>query len=56
MLFRPDLAHVRADPRFMRVAAERGLVHYWTSTGQWPGFCSDEKLRYDCKAEAAKYR
>ncbi len=55
LLFRPDFAHVRADPRFMPVAAERGLVHYWKSTGQWPDFCSEEKLRYDCKAEAAKY-
>jgi tetratricopeptide (TPR) repeat protein len=54
--FRPDLAHVRADPRFMRVAAERGLVHYWKTSGQWPDFCFNEKLRYDCKTEAAKYK
>ncbi len=56
ILFRPGFAHVRADPRFMQVAAELGLVRYWRTSGQWPDFCTDEKLRYDCKAEAAKYR
>jgi tetratricopeptide (TPR) repeat protein len=56
ILFRPGFAHVRADPRFMPVAAELGLVRYWRTSGQWPDFCVDEKLRYDCKAEAAKYQ
>jgi tetratricopeptide (TPR) repeat protein len=56
LLFRPDFAHVRADPRFMHVAAERGLVRYWRTSGLWPDFCVDEKLPYDCKTEAAKYQ
>jgi len=55
-LFRPDFAAVRADPRFMQVAARLGLVRYWRQTGYWPDFCSSERLPYDCKAEAAKYR
>jgi tetratricopeptide (TPR) repeat protein len=54
-LFRPDFAAVRADPRFMRAAARLGLVRYWRQTGFWPDFCTSEQLRYDCKAEAAKY-
>jgi len=54
-LFRPDFATVRADPRFMEVAARLGLVRYWRETGYWPDFCSKEQLRYDCKAEAGKY-
>jgi tetratricopeptide (TPR) repeat protein len=54
-LFRPDFAAVRQDPRFMRVAARLGLVRYWRQTGFWPDFCTSEHLRYDCKAEAAKY-
>jgi hypothetical protein len=54
-LFRPDFAGVRADPRFMQVAARLGLVRYWRETGYWPDFCSRERLRYDCRAEAAKY-
>ena len=54
-LFRPDFAGIRADPRFMQVAARVGLVQYWRSSGNWPDFCSAERLNYDCKSEAAKY-
>lgn len=56
ILFRPDFAQVRADRRFMQVAAELGLVRYWRTSGLWPDFCIDEKLPYNCKAAAAKYR
>lgn len=56
VLFRPDFAAVRADPRFMQIAARLGLVRYWRQTGYWPDFCTNERLRYDCKTEAAKYR
>ncbi|MGN6850321.1 MAG: TIR domain-containing protein [Sphingomicrobium sp.] len=56
VLFRPDFAGVRADPRFMQIAARLGLVRYWRQTGYWPDFCTNERLRYDCKTEAAKYR
>lgn len=56
VLFRPDFAGVRADPRFMQIAARVGLVRYWQSSGYWPDFCNNERLRYECKAEAAKYR
>ena len=56
VLFRPDFATVRADPRFMQIAARLGLVHYWQQTGSWPDFCTSQHLRYDCKTEAAKYR
>lgn len=55
MLFSPEFAGVRADPRFMQVAARFGLIRYWRQTGFWPDFCSSEKLKYDCKTEAAKY-
>jgi tetratricopeptide (TPR) repeat protein len=55
VLFRPEFGHVRADRRFMTIAAELGLVRYWKTSGLWPDFCVDDKLPYDCKAEAAKY-
>ncbi len=55
VLFRPDFASVRADPRFMQVAARVGLVGYWQKSGFWPDFCGNEKLPYNCKTEAAKY-
>lgn len=56
ILFRPEFTKIRADPRFIKVAAEQGLLSYWLASGEWPDFCSNEPLPYDCKAEAAKYR
>lgn len=50
--FVPDLARFRADPRFMAFAARTGLTRIWLTSGKWPDFCSEEKLRYDCKASA----
>lgn len=55
LLFRPEFAPVRADPRFMAVAARAGFARYWRQSGKWPDFCSTEQLKYDCKTEAAKY-
>ena len=55
LLFRPDFVPVRADPRFMGVAARVGLARYWRESGKWPDFCSTEQLKYDCKTEAAKF-
>ena len=56
LLFRPGMAGVRRDPRFMRVAKRIGLVDYWESSGRWPDFCSEPGLPYDCAKEAAKLR
>jgi Flp pilus assembly protein TadD len=56
ILFRPEFAAVRADRRFIPVAARLGLTAYWSKSGIWPDFCSAERLPYDCKTEAAKYR
>lgn len=55
IFFRPEFAAMRANPRFMSIAARAGLVRYWRQSGNWPDFCSSEQLRYDCKTEAAKY-
>lgn len=54
VLFRPGLAEVRRDPRFMAAAKRIGLLTYWRKSGEWPDFCSEPTLPYDCKAEAAK--
>jgi len=54
-LFRPDFASIRADPRFMQIAARLGLVRYWQASGYWPDFCTGGQVHYDCKAEAAKF-
>jgi tetratricopeptide (TPR) repeat protein len=55
LLFRPYFAGVRADPRFMDLTNRLGLLAYWRKTNAWPDFCSDPKLPYNCRKEAAKY-
>jgi tetratricopeptide (TPR) repeat protein len=55
VLFRPAFRDVWRDPRSMAAAAHLGLLYYWKTSGNWPDFCSDPKLPYDCKKEAAKY-
>jgi tetratricopeptide (TPR) repeat protein len=56
VLFRPAFRDVWRDPRSMAAAARLGLLHYWKVSGNWPDFCSDPKLPYECKKEGAKYR
>ena len=56
VLFRPALRDVWRDPRSMAAAAHVGLLHYWKVSGNWPDFCFDPTLPYDCRKEAAKYR
>jgi DNA-binding winged helix-turn-helix (wHTH) protein/TolB-like protein/tetratricopeptide (TPR) repeat protein len=53
-LYKPGAAAMRRDPRFMVLAARLGLVDYWRSTGNWPDFCAEPGLPYNCKAEAAR--
>lgn len=52
--FYPEMAPFRADRRFMSFIAPSGLVKYWSESGNWPDFCADNSLPYDCKDEAAR--
>jgi DNA-binding winged helix-turn-helix (wHTH) protein/tetratricopeptide (TPR) repeat protein len=56
ILFRPALADVRRDPRFMQVANRIGLIGYWHESGRWPDFCWEPGLPYDCRQEAARLK
>ncbi len=53
VLFRPALRNFRHDPRFMQVAQRLGLLQYWQSSGNWPDFCFDSDLPYDCRKVGA---
>ena len=53
ILFSPELARLRGDPRFMSLAARFRLVNYWRRSGHWPDFCSEPSLGYNCAKEAA---
>ena len=39
MLFAPQAAPLREDPRFWRIMARLGLADYWLASGRWPDFC-----------------
>ena len=56
VLFRPWMAGIRRDRRFMLLANRLGLVRYWRTSGKWPDFCADPQLTYNCKAEATKLK
>ncbi len=53
-LFLPMTAAMRSDRRFIPLARKLGLVAYWRASGQWPDFCSEPGLPYDCRVEAGK--
>jgi tetratricopeptide (TPR) repeat protein len=55
ILFRPHMRPMLFDRRFMDVAHRAGLLTVWRKSGDWPDFCNDPKLPYDCQKEAAKY-
>jgi DNA-binding winged helix-turn-helix (wHTH) protein len=39
LLFRPPMDRLHADPRFMALVTEMGLVDYWKRSGTVPDFC-----------------
>ena len=51
-LFNNVTRPLRDDPRFMTLAARLGLVTIWRTTNQWPDFCKEPGLGYDCRQEA----
>lgn len=53
VLFYPDMAPFRNDPRFWTLAADLGLAQYWAASGRWPDFCRDGGLPQSCKEGAA---
>jgi len=54
ILFWPAAADLRREPAFFRKMVQLGLVQLWVARRQWPDFCSEPGLKYDCAAEAAK--
>lgn len=53
-LFAPQAARLRADPRFMQLMRDQGLLRYWNLSGHWPDFCREPGLPYDCRGEARR--
>jgi DNA-binding SARP family transcriptional activator/TolB-like protein len=47
------MAPLRADPHFIAFARRQGLVALWQRTNQWPDFCQQPGIPYDCRRVAA---
>ncbi|MEO5809022.1 MAG: hypothetical protein ABIR51_02940, partial [Sphingomicrobium sp.] len=54
VMMQPAFRAFRRDPRFIALAGRTNILAYWRSSGNWPDFCNEPDLPYDCKAEAAK--
>lgn len=55
-LFRPAFRQLRADPRTLEWFDIGTQLDYWLETEQWPDFCADPSLPYDCAEAAMAYR
>lgn len=52
-VFERGFEKLRQDPRLIAILAKAGIPQYWLQTGNYPDYCSREKLPYDCR-EAAR--
>jgi DNA-binding winged helix-turn-helix (wHTH) protein len=52
-LFYPEMNLFRRDPRFMPMMEKMGLLAYWRDSGNWPDFCQEPDLPYDCRTYGA---
>lgn len=55
LLFSPNAAAVRRDPRVPALLAKWGFFDYWSKSNNWPDFCREPGLPFDCKAEAQRF-
>ena len=53
VLFMPEMASFRADPRFIPLVKEIGITAYWRASGHWPDFCDAPDRPYDCRTAVA---
>ena len=54
VMFRPAAREFWRDPHALSYAKRVGLLQYWHTSGEWPDFCFETDLSYDCRKEAAK--
>jgi TolB-like protein/DNA-binding winged helix-turn-helix (wHTH) protein len=56
ILLRPAFSKARHDPGIMQWLDRTGHVDYWLGTGNWPDYCSDPNLPYDCEEAASRFK
>jgi TolB-like protein len=55
-LFGTLMEPMQRDPRIWRIFDAVGLTRYWRETNEWPDFCAEPGLPYDCRKMAAARR
>lgn len=55
-LFMPPFATLRADPRYLQLMADIGLVDYWRRSNTPPDFCLEAAMRDACAARGIPHR
>jgi TolB-like protein len=51
-VFERGYEKLRQDPRLIDILAKAGIPQYWLQTGNFPDYCTREKLPYDCRQAA----
>lgn len=54
VLFAPAATGMRADPRFMPLMRDLGLLAYWHLSNDWPDFCAAPNLPSTCREAAQR--
>jgi TolB-like protein/DNA-binding winged helix-turn-helix (wHTH) protein len=49
-LFRPALTEFRSDPAVFELFDMNGLLDYWRASDEWPDFCEEPDLPYECRS------
>ena len=49
LFYYPETKPLRRDPRFWPLVSRMGLADYWLKSNNWPDFCSEPDLPYDCR-------
>lgn len=55
VLLKPAFRAARRDPRVMELFDAAMQLEYWLETGDWPDYCADPELPYDCEEAAQRY-
>jgi len=56
IVMKPAFRTARRDPRVMELFDVTGQLDYWLESDNWPDYCTDLELPYECKETARQFR
>lgn len=56
VLLKPAFRSGRHDPKVMELFEATTQLDYWLQTSNWPDFCAEPELPYDCEEVARQFR